>query len=213
MVGDRHDLADPPAAQAAPGIDQDGSAHASGGRDPSQGDNRPGAVPLVEVAAAAGHEYAPPSPVLLSARLLATTDDIGVEAILMSRRDRDHDPGQVGQAQARRRLTPSRQGVGGAGPQDHQEVVARRAGTTGDLMGAFHGRARTFCAGRGAQGLQTLRLKGENSCMVVHERASWRATRPRPRARCPSTPMSRETSTPRLAPAQAPSRPPRGPSR
>ena len=213
MVGDRHELADVPAAQAPAGVDEDGPTYAGCSRDTGQGDHGSGPVPLVEVGPSASHEDAPLSPILLGARLPATSDGIGVEAILMSRRDRDHDPGQVGQVQARRRLTPSRQGVSGAGPQDHQQVVARRAGTTGDLMGAFHGRARTFCAGRGAQGLQTLRLKGEDSCMVVHERASWRATRPRPRARCPSTPMSRETSTPRLAPAQAPSRPPRGPSR
>ena len=131
----------------------------------------------------------------------------------MSRRNREHDPGQVGQAQARSRLTPSRQGVSSTGPQDHQEIVARRAGASGDLVGAFHGRARAFCARRHAQGLQTLRLESEACGLVVHERASWRATRPRPRTRCPSTPMSRATSTPRLAPAQAPSRPPRGPSR
>ena len=213
MVGDRHDLADVPAAQAAAGVDQDGLTYAGCGRDTGQGDHGSGPVPLVEVGPSAGHEDAPTSPDLLSGHLPATSDDIGVEAVLMSRRDRDHDPGQVGQAQARSRLTPGSQGVSSAGPQDHQEIVARRAGASGDLVGAFHGRARAFCARRHAQGLQTLRLESEACGLVVHERASWRVTRPRPRTRCPSTPMSRAASTPRLAPAQAPSRPPRGPSR
>ena len=42
---------------------------------------------------------------------------------------------------------------------------------------------------------------------------SWVRTRPRPSTRCPAKPMSSAASTPRFAPAQAPSRPPRGPSR
>ena len=213
MIGDRHDLADAPAAQAAAGVDQDGATYAGCSRDTGQGDHRSGPVTLVEVGPPAGHEDAPLSPILLSAHLPATSDDIRVEAVLMSRRDREHDPGQVGQAHTRSRLTPGRQGVSGTGPQDHQEVVAGHAGASGNLVGTFHGRARAFCARRHAQGLQTLRLESEACCLVVHERASWRATRPRPKARCPSTPMSRATSTPRLAPAQAPSRPPRGPSR
>ena len=59
VIDDGHDLADPPAAQATTGIDQDGATHAGSGRDTCQGDHRPGAVPLVEVGASLGHEHAP----------------------------------------------------------------------------------------------------------------------------------------------------------
>ena len=74
----------------------------------------------------------------------ASVENIGVEAVLMSWRDRDQDTGQIGQGQARGRLTPSSQGISGAGPQEHQEVMARHAGASGNLMGAFHSLTKTF---------------------------------------------------------------------
>ena len=209
MIDDGHDLADPPAAQATTGIDQDGAAHAGSGRDTGQGDHRPGAVPLVEVGAPLGHEHAPLSPALL----LTAADDVGVEAVFVPRGDRCEDAGQVRQGQARRRLTPGGQGASGAGAQDHQEIVSRSAGASGYLMGAFHDRTGTFRSCGGAQSLHAFRLEGEASGGVVQGRASCRATRPRPRARCPIRPMSSAASTPRFAPDQVPSRPPSGPSR
>ena len=106
MVGDRHDLADVPAAQAPAGVDQDGPAYAGSGRDTGQGDHWSGAVPLVKMGSSAGHEDAPLSHILPSARLPATTDGIGVETVLVSRCERGEDAGQIGQGQARLRLTP-----------------------------------------------------------------------------------------------------------
>ena len=129
-------------------------------------------MPLVEVAAAAGHEYTSFSPALLLTHLLVTTDDIGIEAVIMSRRDGGEDAGKIGQGQARLRLTPSGQGVCGTGSQDNQKVVVRRAGASGDLMGALQGRARAFRSGGGTQSLHALRLEGEAGGGVVHERAS-----------------------------------------
>jgi len=129
------------------------------------------------VAAAASHEYTSFSPTLLLTRLLVTrllvtTDDIGIEAIIMSRRDGGEDAGKIRQGQARLRLAPSGQGVCGTGPQDHQKVVVRRAGASGNLMGALQGRTRAFRSGGGTQSLHALRLEGETGGGVVHERAS-----------------------------------------